>query len=46
LAGFFAPRSQLALFARNKAMSLMKIPWIADLAMRRDIADRLELPDY
>jgi 2-polyprenyl-6-methoxyphenol hydroxylase-like FAD-dependent oxidoreductase len=46
LAGFFAPRSQLALFARNKAMSLMKIPWIADLAIRRDIADRLELPDY
>jgi len=46
LAGFFAPRSQLALFVRNRAMSLMKIPWIANLAIRRDIADRIRLPDY
>jgi len=45
-AGFFAPPSQLALFIRNKAMSLMRIPWIANLAIRRDIADRIELPDY
>jgi len=44
LAGFFAPRSQLALFARNQAMNLMKIPWIANLAIRRDLADRIELP--
>ena len=46
LAGFFAPRSRLALFARNQAMNLMKIPWIANLAIRRDLADRIELPDY
>lgn len=46
LAGFFAPRSQLALFARNRAMSLMNIPWIANLAMRRDLADSIQLPEY
>ena len=46
LAGFFAPRSRLELFVRNRAMSLMHLPWIAALAMNRDIADRIELPEY
>jgi 2-polyprenyl-6-methoxyphenol hydroxylase-like FAD-dependent oxidoreductase len=46
LAGFFAPSSQLALFIRNKAMSLMKFNWIANLAVSRDIRDRIELPEY
>jgi 2-polyprenyl-6-methoxyphenol hydroxylase-like FAD-dependent oxidoreductase len=46
LAGFFAPRSALALYLRNKAMSLMKIPLVASLAIRRDIADKIDLPDY
>lgn len=45
-AGFFAPRSPLALYIRNKAMSLMKIPLLANLAIRRDIADKIDLPDY
>jgi 2-polyprenyl-6-methoxyphenol hydroxylase-like FAD-dependent oxidoreductase len=45
-AGFFAPRSSLALFMRNKAMSLMKLPGMASVAIRSDIADRIDLPDY
>jgi 2-polyprenyl-6-methoxyphenol hydroxylase-like FAD-dependent oxidoreductase len=46
LAGFFAPRSKIALFARNQIMNLMRFPWVADLAMGRDLADRIEIPDY
>ena len=46
LAGFFAPRSQLGLFIRNKTMSLMNLSWIAKLAISRDITDRIELPEY
>lgn len=46
LAGFFAPSSRLALFVRNKTMSLMNLPWIANLAISHDIADRIELPEY
>lgn len=45
-AGMFAPRSRFALFLRNRGMSLMNLPWIADLAMRRDLVDKIELPDY
>lgn len=46
LAGFFAPKSKIALFARNQIMNLMRLPWIADLAMGRDLADKIEIPDY
>ncbi|MGB7134818.1 MAG: FAD-binding domain [Acidobacteriaceae bacterium] len=45
-AGMFAPRSKFALYLRNRGMSLMNISWIADFAMRRDLADTIELPDY
>jgi 2-polyprenyl-6-methoxyphenol hydroxylase-like FAD-dependent oxidoreductase len=45
-AGMFAPRSRFALFLRNRGMSLMNLPWIADLAMRADLVDKIELPDY
>jgi 2-polyprenyl-6-methoxyphenol hydroxylase-like FAD-dependent oxidoreductase len=46
LANFFAPRSQFAIFVHHQIMNLMRIPWVADMAIRRDIADRIELPDY
>ncbi len=46
LAGFFAPRSRLALFIRNQAMDLMRFNWIANFAVSRDIRDRIELPEY
>lgn len=45
-AGTFAPKSKLALFLRNQIFNLMAIPWLADLAVGRDIADKLALPNY
>lgn len=46
LAGTFAPNSRVALFLRNQIFRLMAIPWIADLAIGRDLADNIALPDY
>lgn len=45
-AGTFAPKSKFALFLRNQIFNLMAIPWIADLAVGRDLADKIELLDY
>jgi 2-polyprenyl-6-methoxyphenol hydroxylase-like FAD-dependent oxidoreductase len=45
-ADFFAPKSKLSLFLRNQMMKLLKIPWVADLTIGRDIADKLSLPQY
>jgi 2-polyprenyl-6-methoxyphenol hydroxylase-like FAD-dependent oxidoreductase len=45
-AGAFAPKSKTALFVRNQIFNLMAIGWIADLAVGRDLADKLALPDY
>jgi 2-polyprenyl-6-methoxyphenol hydroxylase-like FAD-dependent oxidoreductase len=46
LAGFFAPGSRLGLFFRNQVINLMAIPWIADLAIGRDLVDKIALPNY
>ncbi len=45
-AGTFAPKSHFALFLRNQVFRLMAIPGIADLAVGRDLADAITLPDY
>ena len=45
-ANTFAPKSKFALFLRNQIFNLMAVPWVADLAVGRDLADRIELPDY
>jgi 2-polyprenyl-6-methoxyphenol hydroxylase-like FAD-dependent oxidoreductase len=45
-AGYFAPRSKLSLFARNQAMNLMRIPWVADLVVGGDFADKIAIPQY
>ncbi|HEY6905738.1 MAG TPA: FAD-binding domain [Candidatus Acidoferrales bacterium] len=45
-AGFFAPKSKRSLFLRNQVIKLLDLPWIADLAIGRDIADRIPLPQY
>lgn len=42
----FAPKSRFALFVRNQIFKLMAIPWVADLAAGRDLADNIALPDY
>jgi 2-polyprenyl-6-methoxyphenol hydroxylase-like FAD-dependent oxidoreductase len=45
-AGTFAPKSKTSMFIRNQVMNLLKIPWIADLAVGRELADRFQLPEY
>lgn len=45
-AGSFAPHSRFSLVLRNQIMNLMRIPWIADLAIGRGFSDRIALPDY
>jgi len=45
-AGSFAPHSRLSLILRNQIMNLMRIPWIAELAIGRGFSDKIALPDY
>lgn len=45
-AGSFAPKSKLSLFLRNRIFNLLSIPGIADLAIGRDLADKISLPNY
>ncbi len=45
-AGAFAPKSKFGLFFRNQIMILMRIPWVMDLVVSRDIADKIALPEY
>jgi 2-polyprenyl-6-methoxyphenol hydroxylase-like FAD-dependent oxidoreductase len=46
LASFFAPRSRLALFLGDQVTKLMNIPLISELAVGRQIRDKLEIPEY
>lgn len=43
--GWFAPRTRLAIRARDLTTKLFRIPFVADLAVGRSIADRFELPE-
>ena len=45
-AGSFAPKSKFALFLRNQVFNLMANRWIADLAIGKEFADNIVLPDY
>ncbi|MEO8368658.1 MAG: FAD-binding domain [Candidatus Solibacter sp.] len=45
-AGAFAPKSTFSLWLRNLLLNLLRIGWIADLTIGRDLADRIKLPDY
>ena len=45
-AGAFAPKSKLSLFLRNQIFKLLTIPWVADLAVGHDMADKIALPNY
>jgi 2-polyprenyl-6-methoxyphenol hydroxylase-like FAD-dependent oxidoreductase len=45
-AGAFAPKTEWGLFVRNQVMNLMRIPWVADLVVNRDITDKISLPEY
>ena len=43
--GAFAPRTRFGLFLRNQVIRACAIPGVAKLALSRDIADTLQLPD-
>jgi 2-polyprenyl-6-methoxyphenol hydroxylase-like FAD-dependent oxidoreductase len=45
-AGAFAPKTSAGLYFRNMVIKAFAIPGLARLAIGRDIADRIELPDY
>lgn len=45
-ASSFAPRSDLGIWFRNQVTNLFSIPWVADLAIGRDLRDEIELPEY
>jgi 2-polyprenyl-6-methoxyphenol hydroxylase-like FAD-dependent oxidoreductase len=45
-AGAFAPKTRLGLATRNLVIRAFAIPGMARLAVGRDIADALQLPDY
>jgi 2-polyprenyl-6-methoxyphenol hydroxylase-like FAD-dependent oxidoreductase len=42
----FAPKTRAGLYFRNIVIYAFAIPGVARLAIGRDIADRIELPDY
>lgn len=45
-AGTFAPKSKISMFCRNQIMKLLRMEWIAALAVGRDLADNFTLPEY
>jgi 2-polyprenyl-6-methoxyphenol hydroxylase-like FAD-dependent oxidoreductase len=45
-AGAFAPKTQFGVLVRNLVVTAFAIPGLAKLAVGRDIADKLQLPDY
>jgi 2-polyprenyl-6-methoxyphenol hydroxylase-like FAD-dependent oxidoreductase len=45
-AGVFAPKSNFSLFVRNQIFNLLAVRWITDLAVGRDLAGSIALPNY
>jgi len=45
-AAAFAPKSHLTLFPRNRILNMLNLPWVADWAVGRDLADSITLPSY
>lgn len=45
-AGTFAPKSRFSMGMRNAVMNLLRIGWIADFAIGRDLGDHFSLPTY
>lgn len=45
-AGAFAPKTALGLFVRNQASKLLRLPFVAELALRQGLRDAIELPNY
>ena len=45
-AGTFVPKSRLSMRVRSGIMNLLRIPWIADFVLSRDLGDSVTLPNY
>jgi 2-polyprenyl-6-methoxyphenol hydroxylase-like FAD-dependent oxidoreductase len=45
-AGTFAPKSRFSMLVRNGIMNLLRISWLADFVLSRDLGDHLKLPEY
>lgn len=45
-AGAFAPRTAYGIAFRNLVTRLMRLPWLADYLVGRDLRDDIDLPDY
>ena len=45
-AGAFAPKSAAGIAFRNVVTRLMRVPWVADYFVGRDLMDDVELPEY
>ena len=45
-AGTFAPKSAISLFFRNQIMNLLRVRWFAEVAISRDLADKIVIPNY
>ncbi|MEZ4750903.1 MAG: FAD-binding domain [Bdellovibrionota bacterium] len=44
--GAFAPKTAFGLFFRNQITKLFSVPFIADMAMGRELRDAIELPEF
>ena len=44
--GAFAPKTSLGVFVRNQISKLFRLPFVAELALRRGLRDTIELPNY
>jgi 2-polyprenyl-6-methoxyphenol hydroxylase-like FAD-dependent oxidoreductase len=45
-ASMFAPKTSLGLWIRNRASTLLDIPWVADRVIGREFRDDIALPEY
>jgi 2-polyprenyl-6-methoxyphenol hydroxylase-like FAD-dependent oxidoreductase len=45
-AGTFAPKSRFSMFFRNQIMNLLRVPWISDIVLSRDLSDHIAMPTY
>jgi hypothetical protein len=45
-ASSFAPKTYLGITFRNAVTKLIRVPFVAELFVGRDLRDDIELPDY
>jgi 2-polyprenyl-6-methoxyphenol hydroxylase-like FAD-dependent oxidoreductase len=45
-ASSFAPKTSFGITFRNLVTSLMRLPFVMDFALGRELRDKIKLPDY